>query len=47
MKELSHFTLMLDETTHCTVTEQLTLHGRFIGPATGKLRTHFLKAIDV
>ena len=46
MKESSHFALMLAESTDCTVTEQMVLHGRVMEPATGKLRTHFLKAID-
>ena len=38
---------MFDETTDCTVTEQLAVHGRFIGSDTGELRSHFLKIIDV
>ncbi len=28
---------MFDETTDCTVTEQLALHGRFIDKSTGNL----------
>ena len=38
---------MFDETTDFTVTEQLAVHGRFINKDTGKLKTHFLKVMDV
>ena len=30
MREACHFALMLDETTDCTVTEQLAIHGQYI-----------------
>lgn len=46
IRESSHFALMLDETTDCTVTEQLALHGRCIDHATGELKSHYLKVID-
>ena len=36
---------MLDETTDCTVTEQLVVHARYIDTA-GELKSHFLKVID-
>ena len=38
---------MLDETTDCTVTEQLALHGRYIERNTGNLKCCYLKTIDV
>ena len=47
MREGPHFALMLDETTDCTVTEQLAIHGRYISSVTGELKSHFLKVIDV
>ena len=47
MREASHFALMLDETTDCTVTEQLAIHGRYICSVTGELKSHYLKVIDV
>ena len=43
----NHFSLMLAETTDCTVTEQLALHGRCIDPSSGELKSYYLKAIDV
>ena len=46
MRESSHFSLLLDETTDCTVTEQLVIHGRYIHHATGELKSHYLKVID-
>ena len=46
MRESSHFSLLLDESTDCTVTEQLVIHGRYIHHATGELKSHFLKVID-
>ena len=45
LQESSHFALMLDETTDCTVTEQLVIHARYISP-TGELKSHYLKVID-
>lgn len=45
VRESSHFALMLDETTDCTVTEQLVVHARYIDNA-GELKSHFLKVID-
>ena len=47
MKRADHYALMLDETTDCTVTEQMAIHGRFIEKDSGKLKCHFLKIIDV
>ncbi len=47
MRESHHFALMLDETTDCTVTEQLALHGRYINASTGELKSHYLKVIDL
>ncbi len=46
-RESNHIALMFDETTDCTVTEQLALHGRFIDKATGNLKSCYLKIIDV
>ena len=43
----NHFSLMLDETTDCTVTGQLALHGRCIDPSSGELKSYYLKAINV
>ena len=47
MKESKHISIMFDETTDCTATEQLAVHGRFINKDTGALESHFLKVIDV
>lgn len=47
MKESKHISIMFDETTDCTVTEQLAVHGRFINKETGALESHFLKVMDV
>ena len=47
MKESKHVSIMFDETTDCTITEQLAVHGRFINKDTGDLESHFLKVIDV
>ena len=46
MKASDHFALMFDETTDCTVTEQLAIHGRYIHKLTGELKSHYLKVID-
>ena len=46
MKQSDHFALMFDETTDCTVTEQLAIRGRFIHQSTGELKSH-LKVVDV
>lgn len=46
MKKSSHFSLMIDETTDCTVIEQLAVHGRYIDPSTGDLKMHYLKVVD-
>ena len=46
IRDSSHFALMLNETTDCTVTEQLVIHGRYIDNATGELKSHYLKLID-
>lgn len=40
MKESDHFVLMFDETTDCTVTEQLAIHGRYIHNETGELKSY-------
>ena len=47
MKESDHFALMFDETTDCTMTEQLAVHARYIHKDTGEMKSHYLKAIDV
>ena len=47
MNQSDYFSLMLDETTHCTVTEQLAIHGRFIDVDTEELKSHYLKIIDL
>ena len=39
MTESEHFSLMLDETTDCSITEQLAIHGRYISRATGELKS--------
>jgi len=41
-----HIAIMFDESTDCTVTEQLVLHCRYIEKDTGELKSHFLKIID-
>ena len=41
-----HIAIMFDESTDCTVTEQLVIHCRYIEKDTGKLKSHFLKVID-
>ena len=46
IRDSSHFALMLNETTDCTVAEQLVIHGRYIDRATGELKSHYLKVID-
>ena len=46
LRESEHFSLMFDETTDCTVTEQLTIHGRYIEKQTGVLKTCYLKTTD-
>ena len=46
MSESNYFALMIDETTDCTVTEQLSKHGRLICKSTGRL-SHFLIIINL
>ena len=46
MKESDHFALMFDETTDCSVTEQLAIHGRYIDKEFGALKSCYLKVID-
>ena len=46
MRNSNHFSIMLDETTDCSVIEQLAVHGRYISP-TGELKCHYLKTIDL
>ena len=40
MTKSDHFSLMLDETTDCSIVEQLAIHGRYISPTTGELKCH-------
>ena len=47
MTKSEHFSIMLDETTDCSVTEQLAIHGRYISRTTGELKSHYLKVIDL
>ena len=47
MRESCHFALLLDETTDCTVTEQLAIHRRYIDGVSGELESHFLKVVDI
>ena len=47
LRESDHFALMFDETTDCSVTEQLAIHVRFIDKESGSLKTCYLKIIDV
>ena len=39
--------IMFDESTDCTITEQLVIHCRYIVKDTGELQSYFLKVIDV
>ena len=47
LKESNHMAIMFDESTHCTITEQLVIHCRYIVKDTGELQSYFLKVIDV
>ena len=47
MNQSDYFSLMLDETTDCNVTEQLAIHGHFIDVDAGELKSHYLKIIDL
>ena len=47
MKTADHFAILFDETTDCTVTEQLAIHGRFINKNSGELQSHYYTVIDV
>ncbi len=47
MEKSNHFSLMIDESTDCTVTEHLVLHGRYIDLETRELKSHYLKVLDV
>ena len=47
LKESNHMAIMFDESTDCTVTEQLVIHCRYIVKDTGELQSHFLKVIDI
>ncbi len=47
MRKLDHFALMFDETTDCSVTEQLAIHSRYIDKESGALKSYYLKVIDV
>ncbi|XP_065831995.1 zinc finger protein 862-like [Oscarella lobularis] len=46
VRKSKFYSIMLDETTDCTVTEQLSVHARFIDEE-GKLCSSFLKIIDL
>ena len=43
MRESDHFALMFDETTDCSVTEQLAIHGRYIDKESGALKSCYLQ----
>ena len=43
MTQSDHFSVMLDETTDCSVIEQLAIHGQYIAHATGELKCHCVK----
>lgn len=47
LKDSDHIAIMFDESTDCTITEQLVIHCRYIVKETGELKSHFLKVIDV
>ena len=47
LKESNHMAIMFDESTDCTITEQLVIHCRYIVKDTGELQSYFLKVIDV
>ena len=47
LKESDHIAIMFDESTDCTVTEQLVIHCRYIVKDTVELQSQFLKIIDV
>ena len=47
LKESNHMAIMFDESTDCTITEQLVIHCRYIVNDTGELQSCFLKVIDV
>lgn len=46
MRESDHFSILFHETTDCTITEQLAVHGCLITNS-GELRCCFLKVIDL
>ena len=46
MRESNHFSLLFDETTDCTVTEQLAVHGCYISND-GQLKCCYLKIVDL
>ena len=46
MRESDHFALMFDETTDCSVIEQLAIHGHHIDKESGALKSCYLKVID-
>ena len=46
MRESNRYAVLLDESTDCTVTEQLLLHARYIHHLTGELKSHSLKVMD-
>ena len=47
LKESNHMAIMFDESTDCTITEQLVIHCRYIVKDTRELQSYFLKVIDV
>ena len=46
LKESNHMAIMFDESTDCTITEQLVIHCRYFVKNTGELQSYFLKVID-
>ena len=47
LKESNHMAIMFDESTDCTITEQLVIHCQYIVKETGELQSYFLKVIDI
>ena len=45
MRQSEHFASMFDETADCTVTEQLTIHARFIDTSSGESSLAILKSL--
>ena len=47
LKESKHMTIIFNESTDCTITEQLVIHCRYIAKDTSELQSYFLKVTDV